>query len=91
MPRSTVKPKTKADFSLSEAHLKDSIQYNEKHIADHRKVEKHGGSREYNEDHIKHHEKALKKDKKLLQERMEEAKEVKSKRKLLRAMRGWKK
>lgn len=91
MSRSTVKPKTKADFSLSEAHLKDSIQYNQKHIADHKKLENHGGSKEYNEDHIKHHEKALKTDKKLLQERQEDVKELKSRRKLLRAMRGWKK
>lgn len=86
--RSSVKPVTKADKKLSIAHLKDSIQYNKRHISDHKKLEKHGGSKEYNEAHIKGHEKALKKDKKLLEKR---TKTRQSTRKLLRGMRGYKK
>lgn len=74
LKRSNVPPKTKADKKLSVAHLKDSIAYNKRHIADHRKVEKKGGSKEYNEDHIKHHKKAMEKDKKLLEKRQKEAK-----------------
>ena len=92
--RSAVKPITKADKRLSVVHLKDSIAYNKKHIADHRKLEHEGGSEKYNEAHIKGHEKALKKDKKLLEKRKEDMKEVpapkeRASKKLLRAMKGY--
>lgn len=69
--RSSTKPITKADKQLSIRHLKDSIKYNQRHIRDHKVAESHGGSKKYNEDHIKGHEKAMKKDKKLLEKRME--------------------
>lgn len=72
--RSNVKPITKEDKILSIRHLKDSIAYNKRHIADHRKAEHHGGSKKYNEAHIKGHEKAMKKDKKLIEERQDDIK-----------------
>lgn len=100
--RSAVKPVTQADKKLSVKHLKDSVDYNKRHIADHKKVEKKGGSKKYNEAHIKGHEKAMEKDEKLIQERMKDLGKrqrgsdgeksivgYRAKKKLLRAMKGY--
>lgn len=104
--RSPVKPVTKADKKLSVKHLEDAVVYNKSHIADHKKLEKNGGSKKYNESHIKGHEKALKEDENLLEARKKDLAKskrsaygysgvvpepkVRASKKLLRGMKGWK-
>lgn len=71
---SETKPKNRADYKLSIAHLRKRIAFNRQNTRDHERLLEAGGSKKYNKDHIKHHDDQVKHDEKLIKERAKDIK-----------------